>query len=93
MSNPFAINPYQAYANTANMSVNSTQIGGSNAGSIWGNPGSMGVTSPVNNPQIGSSFNKELNDVSAIGAQKKGGYMNGLGGTNDPGDHKLFLVG
>ena len=84
MSNPFMINPYKAYENDASMHVNSTQIGGSHAGGVWGNPDSKGVTGPGGAQKTGGNFHKEINDVALIGAQKKEGFMNGLGGAPTP---------
>lgn len=92
MSNPFALNALNGYSPTsAAASVSNPYIGGGKsgqvgAGSIFGAQGAQGQ------PKVGGiNQQSELNDVSQIGASKKAGYMNGLGGTNNPDDHKLFM--
>ena len=94
MSNPFAINPYNAYAQNATP-VTSTYVGGSSAGgtgSIWGGtPEAQGVSKTGGNQGV-NSYQKDINEIAMIGANKRAGFENGLGGTNNPDDHKLFLT-
>lgn len=94
MSNPFAINPYNAYAQNATP-VTSTYVGGSSAGgtgSIWGGtPEAQGVSKTGGNQGV-NSYQKDINEVAMIGANKRASFENGLGGTNNPDDHKLFLT-
>jgi len=94
MSNPFLVglnNPYQSAATP----VSSTYVGGSQTGgtgSIWtaGTPGAEGASKTGG--AKGATYQQDLNEVSQIGANKRAGFENGLGGTNNPDDHKLFLT-
>ena len=87
-----AIGAYNAYQQQSINPTNNPFIGGgsSQVTSIWGNPQTTGVQTPPQTPATGTSYQKEINDVAMIGANKKQGYENGLGGTFNPDDHKLF---
>lgn len=94
MSNPFTINPFNAYAQNATP-VSSAYVGGSSTGgtgSIWGGtPEAQGVSKTGGNQGV-NSYQKDINEVAMIGANKRANFENGLGGTNNPDDHKLFLT-
>lgn len=87
-----AIGAYNAYQQQSINPTNNPFIGGgsSQGTSIWGNPQTTGVQTPPQTPATGTSYQKEINDVAMIGANKKQGFENGLGGTFNPDDHKLF---
>lgn len=87
-----AISAYNAYQQQSINPTNNPFIGGgsSQGTSIWGNPQTTGVQTPPQTPATGTSYQKEINDVAMIGANKKQGFENGLGGTFNPDDHKLF---
>lgn len=87
-----AIGAYNAYQQQSINPTNNPFIGGgsSQGTSIWGNPQTTGVQTPPQTPATGTSYQKEINDVAMIGANKKEGFENGLGGTFNPDDHKLF---
>ena len=59
--------------------INSGRVG---AGNINGSQGTG--TGKVNQQT-------ELNEVAKIGQEKRANFENGLGGTNNPDGHKLFL--
>ncbi len=94
MSNPFAIgalnnfNPAQAASFNPNTNIGGSQVGGS----IFSPQGAQGI----GQPKIGGgNLQSELSEVSAIGAGKKAGFLNGVGGTNDPAapyGQKLHLI-
>lgn len=92
MSNPFALNALNGYSSSVS-AVSNPYIGGGSssqvgAGSIFGAQGAQ----TGGQPKVGgANHQSQLNEVSQIGMEKKEGYMNGLGGTNNPDDHKLFL--
>ncbi len=55
---------------------------------------SIGVSGAKHAPASGKiSHANDLGEVASIGYNKAQGFYNGLGGTNNPDDHKLFLVG
>lgn len=87
-----AIGAYNAYQQQSINPTNNPFIGGgsSQGTSIWGNPQTTGVQTPPQTPATGTSYQKEINDVAMIGANKKQGFENGLGGTFNPDDHRLF---
>lgn len=90
MSNPFAINQLSAFTQPA-AAVSNPYIGGSAAG------GAGSIFTPQTGPQAGPkagglNAQQGLNEVAMIGASKAEGFQNGLGGTNNPDDHKLFLT-
>lgn len=68
-------------------------IGGASAGGVSGYQGPVEAGGATGGQKTGGSiFQKELDDVSLIGANKRAGFENGLGGTNNPDDHKLFCI-
>lgn len=75
-----AQNAYQPY----NYNIQSPEISGGRVGA--------GQTGGTQQPQSTNPFAGEIGEVAQIGAEKRDGYWNGLGGTNDPGDHKIFFA-
>jgi len=59
------------------------------SGGIQGQPASR---QPVDPQSFQGNHYKQLNDVSLIGAQKAAGFQNGLGGTSNPDNHKIFFA-
>ncbi len=96
MSNPFAINSYDAYgAYAKTMEAQNTNIG---TGGFSGGAGSVGAAGfPAGSARVGKTeginpFQQDINEVTKIGAQKRTGFEVGLGGTNNPDDHKIFYA-
>lgn len=68
-----------------------------------GNPFSGGGTGGVDRSvstgttkgaeKTGYSAQSDINEVGIIGANKRAGFEVGLGGTNNPDDHRLFCFG
>lgn len=84
--NPFALNAINAYTPTAAAAaVQNPYIGN-------GQVGGASIFTPTTQPTFrgGNPFS-EIDEVSKIGQNKREGFMNGLGGTNNPDKHKLFL--
>ena len=83
---------YNAYQNQQINPTNNPFIGGgaSQGTSIWGSPQTTGVQTPPQTPHTGGSYQKDINDVAMIGQSKKANFENGLGGTFNPDDHRLF---
>ncbi|MDO5437638.1 MAG: hypothetical protein Q4F80_05525 [bacterium] len=92
MSNPFLINPYNNAYTQGVSAASNPYIGGGQTGGISGNPNAGQISKPEGGIKTGPTHQQDLNEVSIIGAQKREGFENGLGGTNNPDDHKLFLV-
>ena len=94
MSNPFTINPFNAYAQNITP-TSSAYVGGSatgGTGSIWGGtPEAQGV-SKTGGTQGTNGYHEDIKEVAMIGANKRSNFENGLGGTNNPDTHKLFLT-
>lgn len=87
-----ALNAYPPTGSGA-ISSNPFSSGGGQA-SVWTTQGTGGVQTP---PETGKAtganqYQQDINEVGIIGAQKAEGFRNGLGGTNNPDDHKLFMV-
>lgn len=77
---------YQAYNNPVNFTsgIGTNPFAGSaGSPSIFGSPVQPAVQAPT--------FKGGIDEVAQIGAEKAAGFRNGLGGTNDPSGHKLFL--
>ncbi len=86
MSNPF-LDVSSLYAQTSaiqNPYIAGGKVGG-NGGEI-GQAKGTGAAPKVNPAQAG------VNEVANIGMAKKAGFEVGLGGTNNPDDHKLFYA-
>ncbi|MCD8024553.1 MAG: hypothetical protein LUE64_03365 [Candidatus Gastranaerophilales bacterium] len=80
MSNPFAIG--SSYTDPS-------VIGG---GSTYGAYGAYGTSGTGTTQPKTTSAGEDINEVSMIGASKRAGFENGLGGTNNPDDHKIFYA-
>ena len=97
MSNPFLVGLNSNSYSGTTTPVSSSYTGGSSTGgtgSIWtgASAGAEGVSKTGSTKTGASSYQQDLNDVAAIGAEKRAGFENGLGGTNNPDDHQLFLT-
>ncbi len=98
MANPFTIGALDAYKNYQMPEVSSGGIesGKSGAGSIFTNPQKT-ATQPLGQPGgigvsgtgAGSQLQQELSYIGSL--KNPNDFGNGLGGTNNPDDHKLFL--
>ncbi len=90
MSNPFALNALNAYnPASAASAVSSPYIGAGQSGQVG--TGSVFGAQKTGHGVSGPSQQAQLSEVSQIGFGKKAGFENGLGGTNNPDNHKLFL--
>lgn len=85
--NPFAINQNIHHAMFSGGT--SPYIGGGQTGGVQGTSGAQG---PYGGGKTWSSYQSDINEVAMIGASKRAGFENGLGGTNNPDDHKLFMA-
>lgn len=85
--NPFALNAINAYAPAAaTTAISNPYIGSGHVG------GGASIFTPAVQPAFrGANPFAEVDEVAKIGQNKKEGFMNGLGGTNNPDNHKLFL--
>ena len=90
MGNPFIDSKYMAAGAASAYAPYSTQkVGGVDGGR----------TPQVGGAELGFSGGaaipsalREVSEVGVIGAEKKDGFENGLGGTNNPDNHKIFYA-